>query len=155
MNLIIKFFLSFEEDTYQINIENDLSLIDDLEFILNNENLFLDKITDFSKSNITGISTNNNSAEIARRFYTIDPDNLHKLKELDKFSQPKCEEIIEFFDIEFYKMIEKDPILKEMNELPFMEKNKDKRFCNFCLVKKVLFTLYIILFTNNFGNFEF
>ena len=79
----------------------------------------------------------NNSIDFSKRFTTIDPDNLEKLKELDKFSQPMCEEIIAIFENEFNKIIEKDSELKKMNVLPFNELNENKRFCNFCLVKKV------------------
>lgn len=134
----MKFFLNFEEETNQLETEVERSLIDDLDFILKNESKLLDKISDFSKNkNLICSSMYNNSIEINKRFITIDPDNLVKLKELEKFSQPMCEEIIEMFENEFKKIIVNNPELRKINNLPFNELNENKRFCNFCLVKKV------------------
>lgn len=134
----MKFFLNFEEEINQINIEDDNSLIDDLDFILKNESKLLDKITDFSKNkHLICSSIYNNSVDIPKRFTTIDADNLVKLKEFEKFSQPMCEEIIEIFENEFKKIILNNHDLRKINDLPFNEINESKRFCNFCLVKKV------------------
>ncbi len=98
----------------------------------------MDKITDFAKNkNLICSSMYNNSVDNNKRFTTIDPDNMLKLKELEKFSQPMCEEIIEMFENELKKIIINDPELRKINDLPFNELNENKRFCNFCLVKKV------------------
>ncbi len=79
----------------------------------------------------------NNSVDISKKLATIDADNMNKIKELEKLSQPMCEEIIEIFENELQKIIANDPQLLKMNDLPFNELNENKRFCNFCLVKKV------------------
>lgn len=134
----MKFFLNFEEETNSIDVEDEKSLIGDLEFILKNESKLLDKITDFSKNkNFICSSLYNNSVDITKRITTIDPDNMLKIKELEKFSQPMCEEIIELFENEFKKLIINNSELRKINDLPFNELNENKRFCNFCLVKKV------------------
>jgi hypothetical protein len=134
----LKFFLNFEEETNSIDVEDEKSLIGDLEFILKNESKLLDKITDFSKNkNFICSSLYNNSVDITKRITTIDPDNMLKIKELEKFSQPMCEEIIELFENEFKKLIINNSELRKINDLPFNELNENKRFCNFCLVKKV------------------
>jgi len=80
----------------------------------------------------------NISIDITKRYATtIEAENAVKLKELDKISQTMCEDIIDNFDIEFHRIIDNDPELRKMNDLPFYELNENKRFCNFCLVKKV------------------
>ena len=134
----MKFFLNFEEENNKIEVEDERTLIDDLEFILKNESKLIDKISDFTKNkSLICSSVYNNSVDITKRFTTIDPDNMLKLKELEKFSQPMCEEIIEIFENEFKKIIINDPELRRFNNLPFNELNENKRFCNFCLLKKV------------------
>lgn len=136
MKFLIKFFLTFEEENHSIDLNDDEdNLYEDLEFILSNETNLLDKIADFSKNNMSSIG--NNQDEISKKYLTLEFDNFIKFKEFDKYSQPVCEDIIKMFESEFNKLIKNDPELREMNTIPFNELTEYKRFCHFCLVKKV------------------
>mgnify|MGYP001088445104 CR=1 FL=1 len=133
----MKFFLSFEdEENHEIILtEKDAGLFEDLEFILSNENTLLDKIAEYSKNNLSSIG--NNQDEISKKYLTLELDNFIKFKEFEKFSQPICEDIIKMFENEFNKIIKNDAELREINNIPFNELTEYKRFCHFCLVKKV------------------
>jgi hypothetical protein len=133
----MKFFLAFDDENYTINlkgIDSKADLFEDLEFILNNENTLLDKISDYSKNNMSAIV--NKDEDLSKKNFSMELDNI-KFKDLEKFSQPICEEIIKIFENEFINLIKKDQDLSEMNNIPFNELTEYKRFCHFCLVKKV------------------
>ena len=143
----MKFFLTFEEENHRIDLcGKDANLFEDLDYILSNETNLLDKISDFSKNNMSSIY--NNPEDLTKKFLTLDLDNIIKFKEFDKFSQPVCEEVIKMFETEFNKLIKNNAELREINNTPFNELTEYKRFCHFCLIKKVniLFLFLIKLF---------
>lgn len=149
MKILMKFFLTFEaleNENEKENEENknhfidlcgkDANLFEDLEFIFSNETNLLDKISDFSRNNMSTLA--NHQDEISKRYLTLEVENFIKFKEFDNFSQPMCEDIIKMFENEFNKLIKNDSELREINNIPFNELTEYKRFCHFCLVKKVL-----------------
>jgi hypothetical protein len=132
----MNFFLAFDDEKFSIDLNGkNSSLYDDLEFILNNENNLLDKISDFSKNSMSAI--NNKDDDTGKKNLTVELENYIKFKEIEKFSQPICEEIIKIFEHEFTKLIKDNEDLTQMNNIPFNEITEYKRFCHFCLVKKV------------------
>lgn len=141
----MKFFLTFDDENHELDLyENDgkdESLFEDLEFILSNETNLLEKISDFSKNNMSTIGVN--QEELSKKYLTLEMDNFVKFKEFEKFSQPVCEDIIKMFENEFNKLIKNDQELKEMNNIPFNELTEYKRFCHFCLIKKVNFFYFV------------
>ncbi len=107
---------------------------------MENESNLLEKVSNTSnKKNLISNSLFNISVDLPKiHKTTIEAENALKMKELDLVSNTVCEEIIHNFDIEMNKIISNDPELKKINELTFYEFNEHKRFCNFCLVKKVI-----------------
>lgn len=135
----MKYFLKFDEENHFIELSGkDDDIYSDLNYIFENEGLLLDKLSDYSRSNNFS-SLYNFQEDLSKKYFTLELDNANNFNEFEKISQPDCEEIIKMFEIDFNRLIKHNEELREMNYLPFNDLTEYKRFCHFCLVKKVIF----------------
>jgi hypothetical protein len=140
------FVINFKNDDFVFKIEKNSTILQDLDAIIAMEDKLKEKMAEFSinyhylsryqsidmtkKSIISDIDNNNDN-------YNND-DLLVSRKEKTELFQYN-EDIVEMFEEQYNNYIENNKMLKEYNKIQFFLRDyNNKRFCAFCLHKKVL-----------------
>jgi len=121
-----------------------------LEKVLQFETYLNEKILDFSNS--LGYTSRYNSIDITKKnlqsvieegISNLNDREKLEIKNVERFTQSFCEDVLESFEEYFENMIKNSEIHESMNSIPFYQKDsKSQRFCGFCVIKKVYIKIF-------------
>lgn len=138
---IFIYFIKWKDSDFKFDsifLNDTASLKEDLtEIVKKIEPSITEKMIDISHS-MTYISKYN-SIDVTKKSIFAEIEDFQDARDKQTISQTFNEDVLDSFESELENFIKSHPFYEMLNNLPFMEKGKDKysRFCGFCLTKKV------------------
>ena len=126
--------MNYKDSISDFIFDHKTSLLEDVEFIINSEINFNEKLLDIM--NFSEYNSRYNSIDISNKKSGISDK---EETEREKSSSTTIDDVFESYEIEFEKFITSSDIYNFYTNLNFFERDsRSHRFCSFCLHKKVL-----------------